>query len=339
VPKATGLRGGIDLGGTKVQAVVVDERGTVLGEHREPTPVDGGAEMVVTVMATAMRSAAEAAGVRTSQLDGIGVGCPGAIDADAGTVADPPNLPWKGAYPIGPELSRALGAPVRLGNDVRVATVGEYELGAGKPYRSLLGVYWGTGVGGGVIIDGVPWNGRGAAGEIGHTVIRAGGALCHCGHRGHVEAYAGRASMEERARRMMRRGVKSSLLSIMEARGRDRMTSGVFARALEHGDKLAIHLIDRAVEALGIGIASAISLLDVEAVIIGGGLGLRLGEDYVRRIETQMRPQLLVAARPPAMHLAALGDLGGAIGAALLFEPVRRSAAAGNRVGQHGPGR
>jgi len=319
VPRATGLRGGIDLGGTKVQAIVLDRRGTVRGQFREPTPLDGGAGMVVTALATAIRGAAEAAGVRTSQLDGVGVGAPGALDLEAGTVSDPPNLPWKGAYPLGPELSHAIGAPVRLGNDVGVATVAEFELGAGRPYRSLLGVFWGTGVGGGIIIGGTPYKGRGAAGEIGHTMVRAGGAMCRCGHRGHLEAYAGRAAMEERARRMIGKGVKSSLLSIMEARGRDRMTSGVWGRALEHDDKLAHHLVDRAVDALGIGIASAMSLLDVEAVIIGGGLGLRLGEPYVRRIEAQMRPQLLVADRPPTVLLAALGDLGGATGAALLF--------------------
>lgn len=316
----SGLRGGIDLGGTKIQAVVVDARGTVRGQYREPTPLTDGADAVVTGLATAMRGAAEAAGVRPSQLDGVGVGCPGVVDGAAGTVANPPNLPWSGAHPVGPELSHALGAPVRLDNDVRVATVAEFRLGAGRPYRSVLGVFWGTGVGGGIIIDGAPWLGRGAAGEIGHTIIRSGGAMCRCGHRGHLEAYAGRASMEERARRMIKKGVKSSLLSIMESRGRDRMTSGVWARALDHDDKLAAHLIDRAVDALATGIASALSLLDVEAVVIGGGLGLRLGEDYVRRLEKLMRPQLFVADRPPALHLAALGDLGGATGAALLFD-------------------
>ena len=319
MPRRDGWRGGIDLGGTKIQAVVVDADGSVRGEHRDATPLDGGAEAIVAAMAAAMRGAAEAAKVRTDQLSGVGVGGPGAIDAAAGTIADPPNLPWTGAYTVGPELSRAVDAPVKLGNDVRVATLAEHRLGAGKPYRSLLGVFWGTGVGGGVIIRGTPWNGRGAAGEIGHTMIRAGGALCGCGHRGHLEAYAGRGAMEARARKLMSRGVKSDLLDIMQSRGRDRMTSGVWARALEQGDKLAEHLIDRAVDALAIGIASAMSLLDVEAVIIGGGLGLRLGEPYVQRIEAGMQKQLLVADRPPRVHLAALGDLGGATGAALLF--------------------
>ncbi len=317
------MRGGLDLGGTKIQAVVIDHRGAVRGEFREATPRAGGAAAVTGALATAMRGAAEAAGIDTADLDGVGVGCPGAIDAAAGTVADPPNLPWTGAYPVGPALSGELGTPVLLGNDVRVAVAAEYRLGAGRPYRSVLGVFWGTGVGGGIVIDGRPYDGRGAAGEIGHTVIQRGGRLCHCGRRGHLEAYAGRAQLEARARRMIGKGVKSSLLSIMESRGRDRLTSSVWARALEQSDKLAVHLIDGAVAALATGIASAISLLDVEAVILGGGLGVRLGEQYVRRIEAEMRPQLLVQSRPPAMHLAALGDLGGATGAALLVEPRR----------------
>jgi glucokinase len=309
------LRGGIDLGGTKIQAVVVDAHGAVVGQDRQPTPLSDGAEMVVTAMATAMRGAAAAAGVRTSQLAGAGVGSPGGIDITAGTVAAPPNLPWKEAYPIGPELAKTLGTAVRVDNDVRVATRAEYELGAGREFSSLLGVFWGTGVGGGIILDGEPWEGRGAAGEIGHTVIRRNGATCRCGRRGHVEAYAGRASMEARARKLIHRGTKSVLPALMEARGRDQMTSGVWARALEQNDKLAHHLIDRAVEALGVGIASACTLLDVEAVIIGGGLGVRLGQPYVERIAARVGPQVFLRDRPPRVLLAALGDLGGAIGA------------------------
>jgi glucokinase len=331
-----GLRGGIDLGGTKIQAAVVDAGGHVRGQDREATPTTGTAEDVITAMATAMRGAAEAAGVTTNDLRGAGVGAPGAIDVRAGTVAAPPNLPWKDAYPVGPELSRALGTPVVVDNDVRVATNAEYQLGAARPYRSILGVFWGTGVGGGIILDGTLWEGRGAAGEIGHTVIRRKGEMCHCGRRGHVEAYAGRASMEAKARRSIARGTRSALLSIMEAQGRDRMTSGVWARALEQGDALAEHLIDRAVEALATGIASAVTLLDVEAVIIGGGLGIRLGQPYVDRIAARMRPQVFLRERAPVVQLAALGDLGGAIGAALLVDGAASHSASRAVAGRAG---
>jgi glucokinase len=318
-------RGGVDLGGTKIQAVVVDDADTVLGSAREPTPEEGGPADVAAAIVATMASAARAAGVATADLAGVGVGAPGTIDAAAGTVSNAGNLPgWEGSFALAEVLAKALGTKVLLGNDVSVATDAEFRLGAGRPYQSLLGVFWGTGVGGGLILDGRPWNGRGAAGEIGHMVVEVGGRRCTCGRQGCMEAYAGRLAMEIRARETVAKGRKTVLFKIMEERGRTRLTSGVWARALDQGDKLAAHLVDRAVEALGAGIASAINLLDVEAVVIGGGMGLRLGDSHVRWIADAMMPHLFVDERPPAVHLAALGDLGGAIGAALL---VRDAAA------------
>ena len=202
-----------------------------------------------------------------------------------------------------------------LGNDVRVATQAEFELGAGRMYRSLLGVFWGTGVGGGLILDGKPWLGRGGAGEIGHVVVEMEGALCTCGRRGCMEAYAGRAAMEAHAEYLHReKGRSTDLFKLMRERGRTRVTSGVWARALADNDKLAVHMLDRAVTALGAGVASVVNVLDVEAVLIGGGLGVRLGHPYAERIAAAMTPHLFKDYDPPPVHVAALGDLGGAIG-------------------------
>jgi glucokinase len=313
------MRGGIDLGGTKIQAVVVDDEHTVLGETRVPTPTDGGPGDVAAAMAGALGQAAEAAEVQPADLEGVGVGSPGDVDASAGTVTSARNLPdWEGTFALGDELSRALGTRVALGNDVQVATDAEALLGAGKPYRSLLGVFWGTGVGGGIVLDGRPWVGRGAAGEIGHVVVKRGGARCTCGRKGCMEAYAGRGSMELRARARHKSGAKTDLFHIMRDRGRDRLTSGVWARALDRDDPLATELMDDAVAALGAGVASVQNVLDVEAIVIGGGLGIRLGEPYAERILDAMMPHLFVDSDPPAVSVAALGDLGGAIGAALL---------------------
>jgi glucokinase len=312
-------RGGIDVGGTKVQCVVLDADHAVLGQSRHPTPTEGGPQDVADTIVAAMREAAAQAGIETSALTGIGVGSPGDVDAERGTVANARNLPdWADEFALGDALERELGAPARLGNDVQVATDAEAELGAGRDYRSLLGVFWGTGVGGGIVLDGRPWVGRGVGGEIGHVVVRIDGARCGCGRRGCMEAYAGRASMERRARRLQEKGSKTDLFKIMEQRGRDRLTSGVWERALKHGDKVATRLIDEAVEALGAGVASVQNVLDVEAIIIGGGLGLRLGEPYVERIREAMMPHVFDDEHPPDVRLAALGDLGGAIGASLL---------------------
>jgi len=310
---------------------VIDGRGNVLGQSRHATPTVGGPPAVIAELAGAIDDAAADAGIARSKLAGVGVGSPGEIDTRGGTVAQARNLPeWIGPYPVVRELSRALRVPVAIGNDVQVATDAEFHLGVGRPYRSLLGVFWGTGVGGGIVLDGKPWTGRGAAGEIGHIVVKDGGARCACGRRGCMEAYAGRAMMEARARKRARKGAKTDLFQIMESKGRTRLTSGVWAKAVADGDELAVKLIERAIKALGAGVASAVNVLDVEAVLIGGGLGVRFGEDYVRRIEEAMMPHVFTSDRPPAVHLVALGDLGGAIGAALLV-PARQPAGARSR--------
>jgi glucokinase len=323
-----GLRGGIDLGGTKIQAAIVDDDGQIAGEARHPTPTSGGPEAVADACAAVLREAAGAAAVRTRQLEAAGVGSPGVIDVGAGTVTSARNLPdWEGSFPLGSVLAHALGTPVVLGNDVDVATMAEFELGAGRPYDSVLGVFWGTGVGGGIVLDGRHWGGRGAAAEIGHVVVQQDGGLrCPCGRYGCMEAYAGRGALEAIARRRAGNGEPTALFEIMEERGRTRLTSGVWNRALRQGDRLAHELIDDAVEALATAIGSAVNLLDPDAVIVGGGLGLKLGQPYVDRIVDAMLPHVFADERPPAVHLAALGDLGGAVGAALLARDVATSA-------------
>ena len=315
------FRAGVDLGATKIQAVVVGPDHGVVGQARQPTPTEGGPPEVSAEITATVIEAAESAGVAVEELGGVGVGSPGAVDQEAGTVARARNLPdWEDPFPLAATLAETLGAPVRIDNDVQVAVLGELELGAGRAFSSFLGVWWGTGVGGGIVLDRRLWLGRGAAGEIGHIVVKRGGARCPCGRKGCLEAYAGRGAMEARARSEVEHGRKTVLFDLMKKRGRPRLTSGIWAAGLEHGDDLATELIDRAVASLGAGIASAVNLLDVEAVIIGGGLGTRLGEPYVERIAEAMAPHLFVDDRPPVLLPAALGDLGGAIGAALLAE-------------------
>jgi glucokinase len=314
------LYGGIDLGGTKIQTIVIDSRGhRVLAGARRETPASGGPRAVVDALEASLMDAAEQARVDPDGLDGIGVGSPGDIDADSGTVARAGNLPeWDKPFPLASALAQRFGTQVSLGNDVDVATRAEFELGAGREARSLLGVFWGTGVGGGVVLDGQLWGGRGGAGEIGHVVVKRGGARCTCGRRGCMEAYAGRRAMEAKAVKAEDQGRETDLFKIMRRKGHDRLSSGVWAHALAHGDSLAEDLIARAVKALGTGIASAVNLLDVELVVLGGGLGTRFGEGMAARIAAAMHPHLFNDDRPPEVRVAELGDLGGAIGASLL---------------------
>jgi glucokinase len=303
---------GVDLGGTKIQTVVTRDE-VVVGDARTPTPQTGDPQDVIDAIVATIRESLDG-----DDLTAVGIGTPGEIEDGAVRLAA--NVPgFTERVELGPLVSRQLGGvPVEVGNDVSVGVLGAFTRGAARSYRNVLGVWAGTGVGGGLILDGKLREGRGAAGEFGHMVVRPGGLRCGCGRKGCVEAYAGRAAMERRARRMVKRGEKTSLFKIMEERGRTRLSSGVWARALDHGDDMAKKLIHDAEWALGLGIASAQNLLDLEAVVISGGLGDRLGQPFVERVVHHMTPHLFVQDNPPAVIGTDLGDLAGAIGAAVL---------------------
>lgn len=314
------LTAGVDVGGTKIQAAVL--RGQeVVGTARLETP-QTGADAVIAAIVDAVKASIATADARTANLAAVGIGIPGTVDVEAGTVGNSPNVPGfeKESCAVGPAVAKALGGvDVRIDNDVRVAILGEWKRGAGRPYRNLLGVFVGTGVGGGLVIGGELYEGQGAAGEIGHTTVKDGGRRCGCGKRGCLEAYAGRARMEVTARRWQdHRGRSTELFRVMRKRGRSRVTSGTISDALDHGDKVTIQLIDRAVWALGLALANAQNLLDLEAIIIGGGLGDRLGPPFVQRIEKAAMPHLHVPERPPKFLPTELGDLSGAVGAAVM---------------------
>jgi glucokinase len=319
MPRMAGLTAGVDLGGTKIQSVVLRNRATV-GSSRVPTP-QTGADDVIAAIVQAVKDSLSQAGAAVKDLRGVGIGTPGEIDADRGQVSLASNVPGfvDPPVPLGPQVSRKLGrAPVHIDNDVRVAILGEFKRGAGRPYRNFLGVFVGTGVGGGLILDGKLREGRGAAGEIGHAVVKDGGRECSCGRRGCLEAYAGRGRMEVRARELVKKGRKTDLFKIMEKKGRIRLASGVWAEALEKKDRMAEELVDEAVWALGLALASAQNVLDLDAIMIGGGLGDRLGRPFADGVAKAMEPHLFVQEHPPTILTTELGDFSGAVGAAAL---------------------
>ena len=315
------MRAGVDLGGTKIDVLIIDGERGVHGRARRPTPTEGGAAAVVAAIARTVEDAAATAAVRVDQLAGVGVGSPGAVDTAAGTVGFNSNLAggWTDPYPVAEELLRCLGTPVRVANDVAVAAGAELQLGAGRDLPSFLAVWWGTGLGGSVVLAGRRWEGNGAAGELGHTVVKLRGRVCPCGRRGCAEAYAGRAAMEARARHLHERGQRTQLFDLMRKANRDRLTSGVWERALMQGDRLAVELIDDAYDAIAAASASVVNLLDIDGIVLGGGLGTRLGSSAAEHIRAKMRAHIFNPTRDPPVRPAELGDDGGAIGAALLF--------------------
>ena len=189
---------GVDLGGTKVQGVIVGDDGTRLGEGRGKTPVEGGPEAVVAEITGVVKAAAKDAKVPVSKLAGVGIGSPGRIDPDTGELFGAANLPgFRDPVPLGSMVAAALKVErVEVGNDVVAATLAEHRLGAGRGFDDLLCVFAGSGVGGALVLGGELRAGaHWAAGEIGHMVVVEGGELCPCGRRGCMEAYAGRVAL------------------------------------------------------------------------------------------------------------------------------------------------
>jgi len=304
---------GIDLGGTKVYGVVVHGE-KIKKDAKRKTPTSGGPDAVVDTIAAVIQDLGGIEGA-----DGVGIGAPGAVDHEAGVVRQAPNLAgWQeNNVPVGSLVSKALGGvAVFVDNDANAGTLAEHKRGAGRGADHVLGVWVGTGVGGGLILDGHLRRGpTGYAGEIGHTVVTQGGRRCGCGQVGHLEAYAGRASMEREARERAAQGTTNKLV---ELAGDGRMTSSVWANALDARDPVAIDLIDGAVRALGVAIANAVTLVDLDVMIVGGGLADRLGPTFVGRIEQSAREQVFAHGSAARVVPAALGDQSGALGAALM---------------------
>jgi glucokinase len=322
---------GVDLGGTKIQGVVIEVGAAeLLGQAVVATPSDGGPAGVALQVAAVVLAAARSAGVPPEVIAGVGIGSAGQVDMAAGLVVQAVNLPgFERPAPLAELVAKALrldpGAVV-LDNDVNAATLAEHRVGAGRGFDDLLAVFVGTGVGGAVVLDGCLRRGpRGVAGEIGHIVVVAGGDPCPCGRRGCTEAYAGRAPMEWAVEAAVAAGRSTALLEIQRRLGRSRLTTEVLAEGIAGGDPLAIELVERAARALGAAIASAANLLDVRAVLVGGGLADALGGELAQRIELAAAPHLLTEEPPLEVRLTELGDLAGAIGAALLVHEASPS--------------
>lgn len=303
------VRVGVDLGGTKIAFAVVDQRHRVVGRHRVPTPE--GPDAVLDAIVEGVR-------LLDADPDAVGVGAPGPV-TDGVLVTAPNLVGFARPVPLRERLEQALGVPVVAENDANAGVVGEWVAGAGRGSDFILGVWLGTGVGGGLVLEGRPYRGAfGGAGEFGHLCIRQGGALCGCGKRGCIEAYAGRGSMEQTVAVRVAKGARTLLPQIAAEKGKDRITSGVWAKALAKGDELATAVVDDAVSALGAGIGAAINLLDLDRIVVGGGLTEKLGQPLVDRVAMATGPYLMVPDAPRRYVVAELGDDAGAVGVAAL---------------------
>jgi glucokinase len=311
---------GLDLGGTKMNAAVVDAEGRVVCSERQKTLASDGASGVIErIVGICVRLRTQLAD-RGEQLRALAIGVPGAVDDEGGVVDKAPNLGWEGVQLAEP-LEKALGVRVFLDNDVRVAVLGEHAFGVGRGTRTLVGLFVGTGVGGGVVIDGhLHRGGRGVAGEVGHMTVLPHGPRCGCGRRGCVEALASRTAMLREVRRRIDKGWDSRVLRLMKKEGRTDLTSSVIEKALALEDPLMQKVVDEAQYYLGLAAGSLANLLDPEVIVIGGGVAERLGERFVAPIRAHAYKHLLAQRDRERVQIVptALKDLAAPLGAAFL---------------------
>jgi glucokinase len=311
---------GIDLGATKILATVVDAKGRIVAEAKQKTRPKEGIDAVIGRIIYAAQKAAVRASVDWSKIRGVGIGAPGPIDPEAGIVYKPPNLPGWVKVALGPRLSEALGVPVCVENDVNLGTLGEYAHGAGRGTQDMVGIFVGTGVGGGLILDGKLRSGfRHAAGEVGHMVLLADGPVCGCGRRGCLEALASRTAIERDIRLGLEAGRKS-LIPDLTGDGAERLTSGTLAKAFRRGDPLVTEVIGRAQWYLGLLTAAIVNMIDPEVVVFGGGVVEALDEELLAPIRVTARQYFIQQLDADKVRIlpAELGDHAVALGAAVL---------------------
>lgn len=318
--KTNNVMVGVDLGGTSMRALVVDAGNKILAVEKIPTKRDQRPFQLIADVAAMILDTVESARLNRSDLAAVSIGAPAAVDPERGIVHEAPNLGWKNV-PLGPRLKNILQVPVLVENDVNVGTVGEYALGAGQGVRSLVGVFVGTGIGGGIILNGRLYGGsRGSAAEVGHVVIQVDGPKCGCGKRGCAEALASRTAMEREVRAAIKKGEKSIVLKLMRKRNKTRMTSSVIEAALKKKDPVMRKVLKRAEYRLGILVANVVNVLDPEAVVIGGGIAERLQEDFVAPIRETAYKYFLNSGEAKRVKIVAgsLGDNAGPLGAVVL---------------------
>jgi glucokinase len=311
---------GIDLGGTSMKALAVDKKNKILAIEKKKTPSGIRAQELIREICSLVKKAAGNAGYKLKAVQAVSIGAPGPVDIRHGIVREAANLGWKNVH-LASDVRALLDIPVVVDNDVNIGVVGEHALGAGERVPELVGIFIGTGIGGGIICGGKLFGGsNGWAGEVGHTVVLPDGPVCSCGRRGHVEALASRPAMERAVFAAIKSGRKSVIPEILQERGRDRITSSVIQEALARKDPLTQEVLSQAQYYLGILVANLTSILDPDRVVIGGGIAARLGELYVGPIrQTAAR---YFAHAQAASHVkivpGSLGDEAGALGAVVL---------------------
>jgi glucokinase len=315
---------GVDLGGTNIVVGVLPmDGGDVLAVRTEATEAARGAKFVVDRMVSMVNDAidqvlAEHGGTRES-VAGVGIGSPGPLDRVTGTVINTPNLGWRN-FPLRDLIANGVDLPATLDNDANCATYGEWWLGAGRSVDTLIGLTLGTGIGGGIVLNGQIFHGvSDAAGEIGHMTIEANGRKCKCGNYGCLEAYASGPAIAARAVEGIESGVESLLPTLVEGKLED-ITAATVYEAVVLGDPYANDVMRETAKFLGAGVGNIINILNPDMVVISGGV-TRAGDHLFLPLRAEVRRRSFKVAQEACQIVSAqLHGLAGVIGAAAVFK-------------------
>lgn len=309
---------GIDLGGTKILGALFNEEGDIVKKSKIKTRAAEGKEHVFSQITKVIDELVDEIDIK--EVKAIGAGVPGIIDGKNGIVVFTPNLPWEN-YELTKEVTEKYGIPMYIGNDVNVGIMGERMYGAAKGLENVIGIFVGTGIGGGIIIEGKLYEGKtGAAGEIGHITIDPKGPICGCGARGCLEAIASKTAILKYIKAQLLRGRKSTLSEDINEESTI-LKSGHLKKSYENNDELSLEVIEKMCEDIGIGTSSLMNILNPEAIVFGGGIIESLGEILLPKIKKTARqyamPKIFENCE---FKIAELGDDAGIMGALALAQ-------------------
>ncbi len=308
---------GIDLGGTFIKGGIVDDRGEIIVQGKIPTESEKGAEGVSTNIARLTKMLLDDCGLTTSDVVGLGIGCPGMIDSKTGNVIYSNNLDWVD-FNIANNVSSLLGGIcVRVANDANVAALGEVKFGAAKDYSSAVMVTLGTGVGSGIVVDGTLIEGnKGAGAELGHTVIIHSGELCTCGRRGCLEAYCSATALIRDTKRAMEAHKDSKMWEI----GSLDAVNGKVPFDYASVDEYAKEVVDKYIDTLACGLINFANAYRPEVILLGGGVCAQ-GDNLIVPLQKKMNEEIFAGSRGPQVPIliAKLENSAGLLGAAALL--------------------
>ena len=297
----------LDVGGTKVLGAIFNEKDKIIYRLKKRSK-SGGSESadVEKVIIDVVEEMIKESGIDRKKLNAIASCAPGVIDQDKGIVLFTPNLPWRN-YDIAGAMRKRFGVPFYVGNDVNLGVLGEYKFGAAKGYKNIVGFFVGTGLGGGLILDGKLFTGNQfKAAEYGHMILDPEGPLCGCGQRGCLEAFSSKMGMSAYIRQQVSRGRESMMAEAVQD---GPFRSKKLKKALEAGDKVAMEAVDRACHYLAIASGNMINTISPDLVIYGGGIMEAMGPLFLEKILKELDRYCMVSIRPTVdVKLAALGD-------------------------------